>query len=99
MHQNDNLVAHKLYVLTEIARTLAVNLELTELLQSVLEKITTILEPAELGVILLWDPSTRLFRPVAASGPALNDAQAALALNLAEGESITGKVFAKKKPG
>lgn len=97
MHQNDNLVAHKLYVLTEIARTLAVNLELAELLQSVLEKITTVLEPAELGIILLWDPSTQLFRPVAASGPALNDAQAALALNLAEGESITGKVFAEEK--
>lgn len=97
MHQNDNLVAHKLHVLTEIARTLAVNLELAELLQSVLEKITTVLEPAEFGIILLWDPSTRLFRPVAASGPALQDRHAALALNLAEGESITGKAFAEGK--
>lgn len=97
MNQNDNLVTHKLHVLTEIARTLAVNLELTELLQSVLEKITTVLEPAELGIILLWDPSTRLFRPVAASGPALHDRQAALTLNLSEGESITGKAFAEEK--
>ncbi len=94
MPTNDNLVGHKLHVLTEVARTLAAHLELEELLQSVLDKITTVLEPAEIGIILLWDPSTRLFHPQAASGPALRDRHTALALSLEEGESITGRVFA-----
>jgi len=74
---------------------LAANLELMELLQAVLDKITTLLEPAEFGVILFWDPSTKLFLPQAAAGPALRDRDAVLAISLAEGESITGSVFAQ----
>ena len=97
VHHNDNHVTHKLHVITEVARTLSVPLEIADLLQSVLDKITTVLEPAEFGVILFWDPSALLFRPQAASGPALHDRDAVLAINLAEGESITGSVFAEGK--
>ncbi len=93
----DNRIAQKLLIIIEVARTLAVHLELTELLQSVLNKITAVLEPAEFAVILFWDPSTHLFRPQAAAGPALHDRDAVLAINLTEGESISGKVFAEGK--
>lgn len=92
-----DLIARKLYVLTEIATTLAARLELTELLQSVLEKITEVLDPAEFAVVLLWNQTSRRFQPLAASGPALNDLQAVLGMRLVEGESITGKVFAEGK--
>ncbi|HET6444838.1 MAG TPA: ATP-binding protein [candidate division Zixibacteria bacterium] len=97
VNQKENRVASNLYVITEIARTLALNLELSELLQAVLDKITTVLEPAEFGVILFWDPSAHLFRPQAAAGPALHDRDALLAISLIEGESITGRVFAEGK--
>lgn len=97
MHHNDDRVAHKLLVITEVARTLAVHLELTELLQSVLDKITTVLEPAEFGIILFWDPFAQLFRPQAASGLAFLDRDAVLAISLKKGESITGSVFTESK--
>jgi K+-sensing histidine kinase KdpD len=97
VHHKDNRVAHILHAITEVARTLAIPLDLAELLQAVLDKITAVLEPAEFGVILFWDPSAQLFRPQAAAGPALHDRDAVLAINLAEGESITGSVFAEGK--
>ena len=95
--RDDTFAEHKLSVLTEVARTLAAHLGLVELLQSVLEKITDVIEPAEIGVILFWDPSTRSFQPQAASGSAIRDRQAMLALNLEEGESITGRVFKESR--
>ena len=94
---NGNRDAHKLYVITEVAGTLAAHLDLAELLQLVLDKITAVLEPAEFGVILFWDPSSQLFRPEAAAGPALHDRDAVMAISLKEGESITGSVFAEGK--
>lgn len=93
IHLEDNNVVHKLNVITEVARTLAAHLEITELLQSVLDKITHILQPAEFGAILLWDPALRIFRPQAAAGPSIKDREAILAINLVEDESITGKAF------
>jgi K+-sensing histidine kinase KdpD len=96
--QNDSRIAHKLHVITEVARTLSAQLELMELLQAVLDKITSELGPAEFGVILFWDPSAQVFRPQAVSGPALRDRDAVLAISLAEGESITGRVFAEGNP-
>jgi K+-sensing histidine kinase KdpD len=92
-HHKGNYISQKLHVITEVARTLAVHLELPDLLQAVLEKITAMLEQAEFGVILIWDPSTQLLRPQAASGPALYDRDVVLAISLTEDESITGSVF------
>lgn len=94
-YRNDNHIAHKLHIIIEVARTLAIDLELSELLQAVLEKITAVMEPAEFGAILFWEPSTQSFRPQAVSGPALNDRDAVLSISLSEGESITGSVFDK----
>jgi K+-sensing histidine kinase KdpD len=92
--RNDTLVAHKLQVLTAVARTLAAHLELTDLLQSVLDEITQVIEPAEAAFILLWDPSTELLRTHVVAGGGLHDADAALSIRLQAGESITGRVFA-----
>jgi K+-sensing histidine kinase KdpD len=92
---HDQLTASKLYVLTEVARTLAVQMELFALLQSVIEKITDVLEPAELGLVMLWDPTTRRFWPRAVSGATANDRGEVFKISLREDESITGKVFSE----
>lgn len=95
--KNDHLTASKLYVLTEVARVLAVQMELTELLQSVIEKITDVLEPAEFGLVLLWDPASRLLWPRAVSGSNVPDLAEVFKISLREDESITGKVFSEGK--
>ena len=94
LRQNDSRIAHRLHVIIEVARTLAINLELTRFLQAVLDRMTEVLEPAEFAVILFWEPSTQSFRPQAASGSALQNLDTVLAISLSEGESITGSVFA-----
>ncbi len=45
----------ELHALTEVAKTLATPLPLPALLRAVLEELTHVLEPAEFGVIMLWD--------------------------------------------
>jgi len=93
----DSIHDRELFILGEVARVLAARLELIELLQSVLEKITDVLAPAEFGVVLVWDSSERLFHPRAVAGPALQYPQAVLEMSLEEDESVTGKVHAEKK--
>ena len=80
----------QLYALTEIAKTLTTPLELPELLNAVIQKIVGVIEPAEVGAVMLWDQSAGLFRPAAAFG---YDAKALSELGLRAGEAITGKVF------
>ena len=80
----------QLYALTEIAKTLTLPLELPELLNAVIQKIIGVIEPAEVGAVMLWDQPSGLFRPAAAFG---YDAQALSELGLRAGEAITGKVF------
>jgi K+-sensing histidine kinase KdpD len=80
----------QLYALTEIAKTLTLPLELPELLNAVIQKIVGVIEPAEVGVVMLWDQPAGLFRPMAAFG---YDTQALSELGLRSGEAITGKVF------
>jgi K+-sensing histidine kinase KdpD len=80
----------QLYALTEIAKTLTLPLELPELLNAVIQKIIGVIEPAEVGAVMLWDQPAGLFRPAAAFG---YDAQALSELGLRAGEAITGKVF------
>ena len=80
----------ELHALTEVAKTLASHLELPELLQAVMDKIIGVLQPAEIGAVMLWDQSAGLFRPGAAFGyefSVLSD------IGLRAGESVTGKVF------
>ena len=78
------------YALTQVAKTLAAPLDLPELLGAVMNRLADALEPAELGVIMLWDDSAGLFRPAAAFGYNLPDIRE---MGLRAGESITGKMF------
>lgn len=94
---NDQLTASKLYVLTEVARVLAIQMELPELLQLVIEKITDVLEPAELGLVMLWDPATRLLWPRAVAGSTKQNRSNILQISLTEDESITGAVFSDEQ--
>jgi K+-sensing histidine kinase KdpD len=83
-------LSRQLHALTEIAKTLTSPLELPELLDAVLDCIVGVLEPAEVGVIMLWDQSAGLFRSEACFG---FDKKIMKEMGLRAGESITGKVF------
>ena len=87
---NTERLQRQLYALTEIAKTLTLPLELPELLNAVIQKIIGVIEPAEVGAVMLWDQPAGLFRSAAAFG---YDAQALSELGLRAGEAITGKVF------
>ena len=80
----------QLYVLTEVAKSLTLPLELPDLLHAVIKKITGIIEPAEAGMVMLWDQPAGLLRPVAAFG---YDFQSLSKLELRAGEAFAGKVF------
>src|SRR5512133_3206401 len=85
-----DLLKGQLHALTEISKTLTLPLELPELLNLVLRKITGVIPPAEVGTVMLWDESSGLFRPVAAFG---FDFQYFKQIGLRAGESITGKAY------
>ena len=80
----------ELYALTEVAKTLTLPLELSELLNAVIQKIIGVIEPAEIGTVMLWDQSSGLLRPSAVFGYELNELSE---LGLRARESVTGKVF------
>lgn len=80
----------ELHALTEVAKTLTAPLDLRALLRAVMDKIANVLDPAEMGVVMLWDQSAGVLRPEAAFGydlAVLGD------MGLRPGESITGKVW------
>ena len=80
----------ELEALTEVAKALVAPLELPELLEAVMRTITRVLEQAEIGAIMLWEPAAGVFRPAAAFG---YDLDVLKTIGLRAGESITGKVF------
>jgi K+-sensing histidine kinase KdpD len=80
----------QLFALTEIAKTLTSPLELPELLKAVMEKIIGVIEPAQVGTVMIWDQAEGLFHPAATFG---YEANALMDMALVKGESITGKVF------
>jgi hypothetical protein len=84
----------ELHALTEIAKTLSVPLELFQLLGAVMGKITNVLEPAELGLVMLWDEPSGVFRPEAAFGYDLSQMSE---VGLRAGEGVTGKVHDEGK--
>ena len=94
---NHDLLTSKLTALTEVAEVLAAQLELPELLQSVIDKIIDILDPAEFGIILLWNQTRGVFEVQAATAKDMPDLEAVFKIGLLEGESITGRVFAEQK--
>jgi signal transduction histidine kinase len=83
-------LSSELYVLTEVAKTLAMPLDLPDLLGSVMSKLANVLEPAEIGIIMLWDQASGLIRPAAAFGYDLVQMRD---MELLPGEAITGKVY------
>lgn len=87
---NQERLQRELFALTEVAKTLASPLQLSELLDAVLQKISGVIEAAEIGLVMLWDQPAGLFRPVATFG---FDPQIIKDLGLRAGESITGKVY------
>ena len=80
--------------LVEVSKTLTLPLELPELLDNVLRKISEVIEPAEACAVMLWDQSSGLFRPVSAVG---FDPQVFKQIGLRAGEAITGKVYDSAK--
>jgi K+-sensing histidine kinase KdpD len=87
-------LASQLYALTEVSKALSLPLELSELLNLALEKIARVLPPAEVGLVMGYDASAGIFRPIAAYG---FDLEGIKQLGLRAGESITGKVYEEKK--
>lgn len=85
-------LSRELNALTQVAKTLSSPLDLPELLTAIMDKIIGVLEPADVGTVLLWDQSAGLFRPAAAFG---YDLDILKKMGLRGGESITGKVFDK----
>ena len=80
----------ELHALTEVAKTLTAPLDLPALLGAVMTKLTNVLEPAEVGAIMLWDTSSGLFRAEATFGYNLEIMRE---MGLRAGESITGQVY------
>ena len=89
-NNNDKRPIIELHALTEVAKTLTSPLELPELLDAVMKKIIGVLEQADVGVIMVWDQPSGVFRPAAAFG---FDFDILKEMGLRAGESITGKVF------
>ncbi len=85
----------ELYILTEVAKALTTPLTLPQLLGAVMERIAEVLDPAEFGVILLWNPSAGLLCPQAVCGSGFPNLQALRQLSLQEGESVTGQVYTR----
>lgn len=90
-------IKRELHALAEVAKALTVHLELPKLLETVMDRIDEVLDPAEFGLILLWEPSEALFRPRASCGKGLRDLNILYEIEMREGESITGKVYAEAK--
>jgi K+-sensing histidine kinase KdpD len=80
----------QLHAVTEVSKTLTAPINLKELLEAVMDKLIGVIEPAEAGVIMLWDQSAGLFRPEASYG---YDKKVMSRMGLRAGESVTGKVF------
>jgi len=90
---SDSILARlnrELNAMIEVSGTLTASIELDDLLSAIMEKIIGVIEPAEVGTIMLWDQSAGVFRPAAAYGYDLAIYQS---MGLRAGEAITGKVF------
>jgi K+-sensing histidine kinase KdpD len=87
-------LSRELNALTQVAKTLSSPFDLPELLTAIMDKIIGVLDPADVGTVMLWEQSAGLFRPAAAFG---YDLDILKKMGLRAGESITGKVYDKDK--
>lgn len=85
----------ELYALTEIAKIIAASPDLPALLRAVMDKLHNVIDPAEVGVILLWHEAAGVLRPEASFGV---DIEAIQDIGIQLGESISGRVFDEGKP-
>jgi K+-sensing histidine kinase KdpD len=83
-------LTREFHALAEVAKSITAALELPELLNAILDRIIDVLEPAEIGAVMLWDQSAGLFRPAASFG---YDMYILGKIGLRAGESITGKAY------
>jgi len=90
INQEIERLSRQIHALTEVSKSLTSPLELHELLNRVMDKIIGILEPADIGTIMLWDESAGLFKVEASFG---FDSNTLKDVGLRAGESVTGKVF------
>ncbi|MCK4900037.1 MAG: hypothetical protein KAS38_14755, partial [Anaerolineales bacterium] len=77
--------------ITESIQILSAATKLPSSLNAVIAKIMEVIEPAETGIVLLWDDSNGLLRPYAVVGYELGVFKE---VGLQMGESLPGKVFA-----
>ena len=94
---NQDSSSRELFILTEVAKTLALPLKLPNLLQTVMDRIGEIIDPAEFGYISLFDPTNGLLHPCAFYGQGIQDQEALFGLNLLEGEAVSGIAFNSDK--
>ncbi len=88
-------LANEHRVMIEVIRILKNPMPLPELLDAILEKISSHLTQAEFGAIMVWDQTSGLFRPWGSYGC---DAAIFKRIGLRTGESITGKVYEEGRP-
>jgi signal transduction histidine kinase len=82
----------ELYALTEIAKIIAASPDLPTLLRAVMDQLYNVIDPAELGVILLWHETEGALRPEAAFGV---EFEAIQDISIRSGESVSGRAFDK----
>jgi signal transduction histidine kinase len=90
---NQKNYQRELNVITEVSKSITAALELPELLQQVIGRITELLTSSEFGVVFVWEESTNVLRPMAASGHGLRNLGEVYKMVLKPGESISGKTF------
>ncbi len=84
----------ELHALIEVAKTLTAPLDLDELMKAIMDKIIGVVEPAQIGAVMIWDQAQGLFTPLAAFG---YDLQTLKKIRLHQGESVTGKTFQRNR--
>lgn len=88
--RNLDRLNQELYALTEIAKIIAASPDLRALLRAVMDKLHNVIDPAELGVVLLWHESEGVLRPEASFGV---EFEAIQDIQIRPGESVSGRVF------
>jgi len=79
-------VEREQYALIEVTKSFTAHLELPKLLETVMDKIDEFLDPAEFGVLLLWNPSEGVILPQASCGVGIKDPDALYKIRLQEDE-------------
>lgn len=81
--------------LTEVAKTLAATLDISELLTAVMVNLEEVFEPARIGAILLWNEESELLRPAAVFGWDIGTLHG---IGIRAGESILAAVYNENVP-